>query len=98
MAGGRAYRTLGIGGYVGAGMFVATNLLAVPLSVAALSGVEWRWLLLLGILGLVPAIDLAVAVVNYIVTRGFRATLLPALELRGGIPADLRTSSPCRRC
>ena len=24
-------------------------------------------------------------------TRGFRATLLPALELRGGIPADLRT-------
>ena len=52
---------------------------------------EWRWLLLLGILGLVPAIDVAVALVNHIVTRGFRATLLPALELRGGIPADLRT-------
>ena len=87
----RAYRALGIGGYVSAGAFVAAGLLAVPLSVAALSGLEWRWLLLLGILGFVPAIDLAVAVVNYIVTRGFRATLLPALELRGGVPADLRT-------
>ena len=50
-----------------------------------------RWLLLLGVLGLVPAIDAAVALVNHIVTRGFRATLLPALELRGGIPVDLRT-------
>ena len=60
-------------------------------SVAGLSGVEWRWLLLLGVLGLVPAMDLAVALVNHIVTRGFRATLLPALELRGGVPADLRT-------
>ena len=48
-------------------------------------------MLLLGILGLVPAIDVAVALVNHIVTRGFRATLLPALELRGGVPADLRT-------
>jgi cyclic beta-1,2-glucan synthetase len=87
----RAYLALGIGGYVSAGALVASGLLAVPLSVAALSGVEWRWLLLLGILGFVPAIDLAVALVNYIVTQGFRATLLPALELRGGVPADLRT-------
>ena len=88
---GRAFRALGIGGYVGAGAVVAAGLLAVPLSIAALRGVEWRWLLLLGILGLVPAIDVAVALVNHIVTRGFRATLLPALELRGGVPADLRT-------
>jgi cyclic beta-1,2-glucan synthetase len=88
---GRAFRALGIGGYIGAGAVVAAGLLAVPLSVAALSGVEWRWLLLLGILGLVPAIDVAVALVNHIVTRGFRATLLPALKLRGGVPAHLRT-------
>ena len=87
----RAYLALGIGGYVGAGALVAAGLLAVPLSVAASGGLEWRWLLLLGILGFVPAIDLAVAVVNYLVTRSFRATLLPALELRGGVPADLRT-------
>ena len=47
---GRLYRALGIGGYVSAGTFVATGLLAVPLSVAAFNGVEWRWLLLLGLL------------------------------------------------
>src|SRR6185437_13749284 len=47
----RAYLALGIGGYVSAGALVAVGLLAVPLSVAALSGVEWRWLLLLGMLG-----------------------------------------------
>jgi len=88
---GRLYRALGIGGYVSAGAVVAAGLLAIPLSVAALRGVELRWLLLLGVLGLVPAIDAAVALVDHIVTRGFRATLLPALELRGGIPADLRT-------
>ena len=88
---GRLYRALGIGGYVSAGAIVAAGLLAIPLSVAALSGVELRWLLLLGVLGLVPAIDAAVALVDHIVTRGFPPTLLPALELRGGIPADLRT-------
>jgi cyclic beta-1,2-glucan synthetase len=86
-----ANRALGIGGYVSAGAVVAAGLLAVPLSVTTLSGLEWRWLLLLGILGLVPAIDVAVALVNLVVTRRFRATLLPALDLRGGIPADLRT-------
>ena len=88
---GRLYRALGIGGYVGAGAVVAAGLLAIPLSVAALRGVELRWLLLLGVLGLVPAIDAAVALVDHIVTRGFRATMLPALELRGGTAADLRT-------
>jgi cyclic beta-1,2-glucan synthetase len=88
---GRLYRALGIGGYVSAGAVVAAGLLAIPLSVAALRGAELRWLLLLGVLGLIPAIDAAVALVDHIVTRGFRATLLPALELRGEIPADLRT-------
>ena len=88
---GRFYRALGIGGYVSAGAVVAAGLLAAPLSVVALSGLDLRWLLLLAILGVVPAIDVAVALVNRIVTWGFRATLLPALELRGGIPEHLRT-------
>ena len=88
---GRFYRALGIGGYVSAGAVVAAGLLAIPLSVVASSGVNWRWLPFLAILGLVPAIDAAVALVNRVVTWGFRATLLPALELRGGIPRHLRT-------
>ena len=42
-------------------------------------------------LGLIPAIDAAMALVNRAVTRGFGATLLPGLELRDGVPAHLRT-------
>ena len=42
-------------------------------------------------LGAIPAIDAAIALVNRGVTRGFGATLLPALELRDGVPAHLRT-------
>ncbi|HEX5378425.1 MAG TPA: glucoamylase family protein, partial [Phenylobacterium sp.] len=88
---GRLYRALGIGGYVSAGAIVAAGLLSIPLSYFASNGVGPGWLLLLGVLGLVPAIDAAVAIVDRIVTRGFTATLLPALRLRGGIPPDLRT-------
>ncbi len=88
---GRAFRALGIGGYVSASGVVAAGLLAVPLSVAEQRGATWGWLLLFAILGSIPAIDVAVAVVNQIVTRGFRATLLPALELRSGVPPELRT-------
>ena len=88
---GRAFRALGIGGYVSVGAVVATGLLAVPLTVVASWDEDWRSLLLLGILGSIPAIDVAVTLVNHILTRGIRATLLPALDLRGGVPADLRT-------
>ena len=87
----RFYRTLGIGGYVCAGLVIALGLLALTV----LSG-DWvplgpAWLILLILLGFVPAVDLAVPLVNHAVTRGFRATLLPALDLRGGIPETLRT-------
>ncbi len=88
---GRVYRALGIGGYVGVGALVAAGLLALPLSIAADSGLSPLWLVGLAILGLIPAVDLAVALVNHVVTQGFRATLLPAMALRGGITPDLRT-------
>ena len=88
---GRLSRRLGMGGYVGAGSIVAAVLLAVPLFVLHAQGFSAAWLGLLGILGLVPASDAAVAVVNRAMTRGFGATPLPALELRSGIPAKLRT-------
>jgi len=88
---GRLYRALGIGGYVSAGAMVAALCLALPLWILAQYGVGWPWLTLLGLLGVAPAVDLAVAIVNHAVTRGFRATLLPALALRDGVPAHLRT-------
>ena len=42
---------------------------------------------LLGVLGAIPAIDIAVALVNRAVTRGVGASRLPGLALRDGVPA-----------
>jgi cyclic beta-1,2-glucan synthetase len=84
-------RALGIGGYVGAAVVVAAILLALPLLALNAAGLGTISLALLGALGAIPAIDAAVALVNRGVARGFGATLLPALELRNGIPVQLRT-------
>ena len=47
--------------------------------------------LLLGLLALVPASDLAIALVNREVTELLGPRALPRLALRDGVPADLRT-------
>ncbi len=88
---GRMYRKLGIAGYVHASLILAVALLCLPLWAAHLGGVGPAWLALLAVLGLVPAIDLSVALVNQMLTRGFRATLLPGLDLAMGIPTAMRT-------
>jgi cyclic beta-1,2-glucan synthetase len=87
----RLYRSLGIGGYVGAGALLAGLILAAPLAWLANRGEPWPWLLALGLLGLAPAVDLGVALVNHVVTRAFQATVLPALALRDGASPQLRT-------
>ena len=46
---------------------------------------------LLALLGLIPALDAAIAFVNRAATRGFGATILPGLALREGVPPQLRT-------
>jgi len=84
-------RALGIGGYVTAGAVVSGMILLLPLLALAHLGIEGNWLVLLGTLGAIPAIDAAVALVNRSVMRRFDATRLPALALRDGVPADLRT-------
>jgi cyclic beta-1,2-glucan synthetase len=87
----RVSRASGIGGYVAAGSAVGALLLAAPLFVLHTQGVASIWLGMLGLLGAIPAIDAAVALVNQGLTRSFAATFLPALELRSGVPAPLRT-------
>ena len=88
---GRLSRTIGIGGYVGAVAVVATAILAVPLFALAAVGLHGAGLGLLAVLGAIPAIDAAVALVNRAVTASFGPQLLPALALRGGVPSHLRT-------
>jgi cyclic beta-1,2-glucan synthetase len=88
---GRLSGALGIGGYIGAVVAAAAIVLALALYALAGAGVGGAWLGVLAALGLLPALDAGVALVNRAVTRGFGATLLPGLELREGIPAHLRT-------
>ena len=87
----RASRALGVAGYVGAGAAVAGLVLAVPLTALANAGLGGAPIVLFGLLGLIPAVDLAVALVNRAVTSGFGARLLPALSLHDGVPEQART-------
>jgi len=87
----RAYRALGVGGYAGAGALVALLLLGFPIFFHVEASVNWILLGVLGVLGAVPAIDSAVALVNQGVTRRFGVTQVPGLELLGEVPAHLRT-------
>jgi cyclic beta-1,2-glucan synthetase len=89
---GRIVRTVGIWAYVGAALGGAALLLSLPLVAAARLGTPPIWLFALGVLGALPALEAAIALVNRGVTRGFRAIPLPALELKGGIPQRLRTA------
>jgi cyclic beta-1,2-glucan synthetase len=88
---GRLGRRLGISGYIGAGLILAAILLAIPLVMLHGRGIGIAWLGLLAILGAVPAIDAAVALVNRYVAYGFGARPLAAMELRHGVPEHLRT-------
>jgi cyclic beta-1,2-glucan synthetase len=82
---------LGASAYIGAITAAALTILALALK-AIFAEIDAHFMILLfGILGLVPAIDAAVALVNRAVARGVGATILPGLALRDGIPADLRT-------
>ena len=87
----RLSRSLGLTGYVAAIAVVGAVILALPLFALGEMGLGPALLIGLGILGLIPASDAAVALVNRGVNASFAAVLLPALELRDGVPAELRT-------
>jgi cyclic beta-1,2-glucan glucanotransferase len=82
---------LGIGGYIRSVLMVAAIVLSLPLLALAGMGIGDGWLGVLALLGLIPAIDAAMALVNRGVTMEFGAKTLPGLELRDGVPAHLRT-------
>lgn len=87
----RSGRALGIRGYAATGAMFAALLLALPLAWLSRNGVHWPMLALLGSVCLIPTIDLSVALVNWVATRTFRASALPAMDLRDGVPSYLRT-------
>ncbi|MBA3670275.1 MAG: glycosyl transferase, partial [Sphingomonas sp.] len=87
----RLSRAMGLPGYGASIIIVAVLILLVPLLVLSDMGLGPAWLSVLATLGAVPALDAAVGVINASVTRTIHATFLPALELRGGVPPELRT-------
>ena len=78
-------------GYLATIAMVAALLLALPLLAAHASGTSLGALVLLGFLALIPASDLAVALVNRAVVRLVGPRALPRLELPDGVPPSLRT-------
>jgi len=87
----RAYRAHAMLGYLGAMAALTALLLAVPLGLSGGTGAATWVLALLAILGLVPATDIAVALVHRLVPILVPPRLLPKLELATGVPAELRT-------
>ena len=81
----------GAGEYIAVVAAVAAVVLLLPLIEMRKWGVADSCLGLLALLGIVPATDAAIALVNRAITRGRAATILPGLSLREGIPAHLRT-------
>jgi cyclic beta-1,2-glucan synthetase len=82
---------IGLGGYIGAVVAVAAVVLALPVFLLNEQQINFVWLAVLAALGLIPALDAAMALVNRAVTREVGATILPGLALRDGVPAELRT-------
>ncbi|MGE0469994.1 MAG: glucoamylase family protein [Nitrospira sp.] len=78
-------------GYLGSLAAVTAIVLALPLWHASEAGVTIAGLVALGLVALVPASDLAMALINRTVTGILQPRPLPRMELRNGIPKELRT-------
>jgi len=87
----RAYRAHAITGYLGGIAALTALLLSGLLFVTWTAGAASWSLVLLGILGLVPASDIAVSLVHRLVPFLVPPRLLPKLELAQGVPPELRT-------
>ena len=80
---------LGIWGYVGA--IAVTTLVLLLLALLGLIDNTSSTLAILAILGVIPVSEAAIALVNPAITKLMGARLLPALDLRDGIPEECRT-------
>jgi len=78
-------------GYLGSLAVGTAMVLAVPLWYAAEIGVTVAGLVCLGLIALVPASDLAMALINRMVMAILGPRSLPRMALRDGIPKELRT-------
>jgi cyclic beta-1,2-glucan synthetase len=87
----RAYVALATPGYLVTLLIVTGLILALPLAHTRAAGAGPAIVILLGLLALVPASDLAIALVNRAVSALLPPRVLPRLEFRNGVPSALRT-------
>ncbi|MFN8825976.1 MAG: GH36-type glycosyl hydrolase domain-containing protein [Planctomycetota bacterium] len=81
----------GIQGHLAMIATLTSGFAAVPIAALLALGVGPWPSLWLGLLAVVPASDLAVAIVHRCLCRQLGPVTLPGLELRDGVPATLRT-------
>ncbi len=86
----RAYLRTAAVGYLGTIVLVTGLVLAVPLLLGWDGRFAWAGILV-AILALAPASDLAIALVNRFVTYVLGPGTLPRLDLDTGVPTELRT-------
>ena len=82
---------VGIAGYLVIALLLIALILAIPLYLLAAHHIAPFNLVLTGLLGLIPASDLAFAIVNRSVTSWHAPQIMPGLDLRDGVPQTLRT-------
>lgn len=82
---------LGIGGYVGMIALVTLALVLGAVGVVSGAGLSPWWLALAACLAVLPASEVATALVNRAVAWSFGAVTLPGLDLKAGVPSSLRT-------
>jgi len=87
----RLYRRGAAAGYLGSIALFTALIAALPLLHERKAGVADWDLALLGLLAVVPASDLAIALVNQLVSDWLGPRMLPRLELRNGVTPQLRT-------
>ena len=87
----RAYIRTATASYLGTITIVTAVLLAVPLALSWYLGAAGLGIVLVAILALAPASDLAISLVNWAVTNVLGPKALPRLDLDDGVPSSLRT-------
>jgi cyclic beta-1,2-glucan synthetase len=86
----RLYARHGLLSYLGTIALITAAVLVLPFFHRS-SGVNPAWMALVAVLALIPASDLAIALVNRLVTDLLTPRSLPRLDLKDGVPEHLRT-------
>ncbi|HXC64391.1 MAG TPA: hypothetical protein VNZ67_08535, partial [bacterium] len=87
----RAATALGAPLYFGGMALFCVAVLSLPLSRAMITGLPMPLVLGMALLAMLPASEIAVALVNHLVMKFWPPSMLPALSLKDGVPTDLRS-------